>query len=39
MASLSCWKDDNGNILGEYDLNQLLNTITYDVEILDREVK
>ena len=32
-------KDDNGNVVGKYDDNPLLNTMTYNVEFSDREMR
>ena len=32
-------KDDNGNIIGKYDRNPLLNTMVYDVKIPDGSIR
>ena len=32
-------KDENGNIIGSYDVNPLLNTLVYDVEFPNGEIK
>ena len=33
------FKDDDGNIIGKYDSNPMLNTMVYDVEFSDGYIR
>ena len=36
---VGCTKDDDGNIIGTYDHDPMLNSMVYDVEFPDGEIK